>query len=62
MNVTRMPNKGRLSRFGSTLGRTAKGAPAAIGYVGALIGFVLLVVIVGAWLIRFAAYSIGLAL
>lgn len=55
MNVSRMPNRGRLSRFGSNLG-------SAVGYIGAMIGFVLLVVIVGAWLVRFAAYSIGLAL
>lgn len=62
MNVSRMPNRGRLSRSLLSLGRGLKGVPAAIGYVGALLGFVLLVVIVGAWLVRFAAFSLGLAL
>jgi hypothetical protein len=55
MNVSRLPNRGRLRRFGSHVG-------SGVGFVLAMLGFVLLVVIVGAWLIRFAAYSIGLAL
>jgi hypothetical protein len=55
MNVSSLPNRGRLRRFGSHVG-------SGDGFVMAMLVFVLLVLIVRAWLIRFAAYSIGLAL
>lgn len=57
MNVSRIKPAGRLRRFMSNLGsRVAYVA----GQLTIVAGVILVAVIVLAWLLRFAAYSIGL--